>query len=293
MNVVTKLNLPFKHVNSGKVREMYDLGDNYLMVATDRISAFDHILPNGIPYKGVVLTKLSVFWFDLIKDIVPNHVVQWDFAQFPEELRQHIELQDRSLIVKKAKPFPIECIVRGYLAGSGWKEYQKTGKVCGQELPGGLTNGEQLPQPIFTPSTKAAVGGHDVNTSIDEAAKQVGDVIYELQEKSIAIYNKAAEYALTKNIILADTKFEFGKFGNEVIIIDEVLTPDSSRFWPFDNYVPGADQPSFDKQYVRDYLVSQNWNKAPPVPKLPPEVVKNTSDKYLEAYVRLVGEELF
>lgn len=291
MKTLTQLNLPLNHFKSGKVREMYDLGDSYLMVATDRISAFDSVLPNGIPYKGAVLTQMSVFWFNLIKDIIGNHTLASQFDEFPDELKKLPGLNLRSLIVRKAEPIPVECIVRGYLSGSGWKSYQKNGEVCGIALEEGLQESDKLPEPIFTPSTKAE-SGHDINVTIEEAAESVGDMVYELKEKSLQVYNKAAEYARSKGIIIADTKFEFGKVGDEIILIDEVLTPDSSRFWPADQYEPGKAQPSFDKQYVRDYLLSINWNKEPPVPELPEEVVKNTSDKYLEAYVRLVGEKL-
>jgi len=291
MEPITTLNLPLKHFKSGKVRELYDLGERFLMVATDRISAFDSVLPNGIPRKGAVLTQISLFWFDFLKDIVQNHVLVSDFEQFPDELKKHIELDLRSLIVKKAKPIPIECVVRGYLAGSGWKGYQENGQVCGIALPEGLKNSSKLPEPIFTPATKAE-SGHDVNVSVEAAVEQVGDVVYDLQKLSLDIYKKAAEYALTKGIIIADTKFEFGMFEDKIILIDEVLTPDSSRFWPADEYQPGANQPSFDKQYVRDYLLEISWNKEPPVPELPEEVIKNTSEKYLEVYERLTGASL-
>ena len=291
MEPITTLNLPLNHFKSGKVREMYDLGERFLMVATDRISAFDSVLPNGIPHKGAVLTQISLFWFEFLKDVVENHVLVSDFEEFPEELKQHPELELRSLIVKKAKPVPIECVVRGYLAGSGWKGYQENGQVCGITLPGGLVESSKLPEPIFTPATKAE-SGHDINVSIEEAASQAGDVVYDLRKLSLGIYKKAADYALTKGIIIADTKFEFGMFEDKIILIDEVLTPDSSRFWPADKYAAGKSQPSFDKQYVRDYLLEINWDKEPPVPELPEEVVKVTSAKYLEAYEMLTSEKL-
>lgn len=288
MNTITKFNLPIQHVKSGKVREMYDLGENFLMVASDRISAFDSVLPQGIPYKGAVLTQISLFWFDMMQDVVNNHVIESNFENFPEKLKQYSELDKRSVVVKKSEPVPIECVVRGYLSGSGWKEYQENGKVCGIALPEGLLESSKLPEPIFTPATKEE-SGHDINVSIEQAAEKVGDVAYTLKEKSLQVYKKAAEYALTKGIIIADTKFEFGMHDDELILIDEILTPDSSRFWPADKYESGKSQPSFDKQYVRDYLLSINWNKEPPVPDLSEEVVQNTSKKYLEAYEILTG----
>jgi len=291
MSVVTKLNISLKHFKSGKVRELYDLGENFLMIATDRISAFDHILPQGIPRKGEVLTQISLFWFDFLKDIIKNHLVESNFSNFSEELKQHPELDKRSVIIKKTTPFPIECVVRGYLAGSGWKGYKENGKVCGIELPKGLVESSKLSSPIFTPATKAE-SGHDMNISIEQAAEQIGEDAYKLQELSLSIYKKAADYALSRGIIIADTKFEFGKIGEEIILIDEALTPDSSRFWPADQYTLGKSQKSFDKQYVRDYLLSINWNREPPVPDLPEEVVQETSRKYLEAYEKLVGESM-
>ena len=294
MGTVTTLQLPFQHVRSGKVREIYDLGDHYLFVATDRISAFDVVLPNGIPKKGEVLNKLSLFWFDRCKDIIDNHVA--DF--FPDELRAYPELQGRSIMVKKANPFPIECVVRGYLAGSGWKEYQKTEKVCGIDLPTGLAQGSKLPEAIFTPATKEELGKHDVNISLEQMCTILGkDLAYHLRDKSIELYTRAADYALQRGIIIADTKFEFGDVEQngavrDIILIDEVLTPDSSRFWPADRYSPGKSQDSFDKQFVRDYLESIKWNKQPPAPHLPEEVIMKTSEKYAQAYEMLTGKKL-
>jgi len=292
MEPLIAIDLPVELYKSGKVREMFDLGQEYLMVATDRISAFDHILPNGIPYKGAVLNQISLFWFDMVKGIIDNHTLVSDISQFPENLREFKALDKRAVVVKKAKPLPVECIVRGYLSGSGWKEYQQMGSVCGLELPSGLEESSMLPEPIFTPSTKAETG-HDVNVSFEKAAEIVGEEIATtLQTKSLEIYQKAASYARDRGIIIADTKFEFGIYNDEVILIDEVLTPDSSRFWPLDDYMPGRPQKSFDKQYVRDYLLSINWGKEPPVPTLPADVIKETSRKYLEAYEKLTGKKL-
>ena len=294
MDIITKkLDLPIPHFKTGKVREMYEFGEHFLMVATDRISAFDYVLPIGIPYKGATLTQISLFWFDLIKDIISNHVVESDFFKFPENLKQFPELEKRSIIVKKAEPLPIECVVRGYLSGSGWKEYQQTESVCGIELKSGMKESDKLPEPIFTPATKEEFGKHDLNISFEQTAEIVGlETATFLKETSIKIYKKAAEYALSRGIIIADTKFEFGKIGNQLILIDEILTPDSSRFWPQNLYEPGKSQPSFDKQYVRDYLLSINWNKQPPVPILPDNVVQETSKKYLEAFEKLTGAKL-
>ncbi len=292
MEAITEFNLPLKKFKSGKVREMYDLGDSFLMVATDRISAFDHVLPNGIPYKGIVLNKVSLFWFDFVKDIIDNHILISNFEDFPENLRDFKELKDRSVIVKKVEPIKIECVVRGYLSGSGWREYKEKGEVCGIKLPQGLVESSKLPEPIFTPSTKEEKG-HDINIAFEKMVDLVGEETASfIKEKSLEIYKKAADYALSKGIIIADTKFEFGKIDDKIILIDEVLTPDSSRFWPADLYKPGGPQPSFDKQYVRDYLTSINWNKEPPVPKLPEEIVKETSKKYVEAYEKLTGKKL-
>jgi phosphoribosylaminoimidazole-succinocarboxamide synthase len=279
-----------KKFRSGKVREVFDLDDRLLFVASDRISAFDVVLPDGIPDKGRVLTQLSVFWFDFLKNVTKNHFLTTDLGEIGKESP---ELIGRSMLVKKTKPLPVECVVRGYLAGSGWKEYQKTGAVCGIKLPAGLKESSELPQPIFTPSTKADVG-HDENISFEVAAKTIGQAKAEkVRDLTIAIYSAARDYARTKGIIIADTKFEFGELEDgTIILIDEVLTPDSSRFWPADQYQPGKGQPSFDKQFVRDYLETLTWNKQPPGPKLPPEVIQKTRAKYLEAYEKLVGKKL-
>jgi len=280
---------------SGKVRDVYNVGsDRLLFVATDRISAFDYVLASGIPAKGRVLTQISLFWFDFLKDIVPNHLVTANVEEYPEALHKYADqLRGRSMLVTRANMYPVECVVRGYLSGSGWKEYRQTGKVCGIELPKGLKESDKLPEPIFTPSTKAA-SGHDENISFDEMVKHVGRVDSEkLRELTLAVYNKAADYALTKGIIIADTKFEFGlDETGRLTLMDEVLTPDSSRFWPADTYAPGKSQLSYDKQYVRDYLEEIHWEKKPPAPALPEAVQQNTSAKYVEAYRKLTGKEL-
>jgi len=286
---------PFRH---GKVRDLYEVGDHLLIVATDRISAFDYVLATGIPDKGAVLNQLSAFWFGLTSDVVPNHVMTTDTAEYPAPLRRHAAiLQGRSMLVRRTRPLAIECVVRGYLSGSGWKEYQKTGRVCGIELPAGLKESDRLPRPIFTPSTKAE-SGHDVNITETEAAAIVGaDLIQELRDLSLDVYRRGAAHAEKLGIIVADTKFEFGLVepagkSASLMLIDEVLTPDSSRFWPADAYAPGGPQPSYDKQYVRDYLEQIGWNKRPPAPALPPDVVAKTREKYLEAFRRLTGREL-
>jgi len=280
-------------IKSGKVREIFDLGDSLLMVATDRISAFDCIMPNGIPRKGEVLTQISHFWFEKFAGTVPNHLVAKTKDPLPERLRPFSTLLDsRSMIVKKAKPLAIECVVRGYLSGSGWKEYQQSQTVCGIQLPEGLTDSAQLPEPIFTPATKAETG-HDENIPFERAMEIVGPGIAEqARTLSLQIYRTACAYARERGIIIADTKFEFGLFDGQLILIDEVLTPDSSRFWPADLYEAGRSQPSFDKQYLRDYLERLGWNKQPPAPELPPYVVHKTQEKYLEAYARLTGKRL-
>ncbi len=279
-----------KKFRSGKVREVFDMGDSLLFVATDRISAFDVVLPDGIPDKGRVLTQLSLFWFDFLKNITKHHFLTTDLAGLE---KQHPELRGRSMMVRKTKPLAIECVVRGYLAGSGWKEYQKKGTVCGIPLPAGLQESSELPKPIFTPSTKAEIG-HDENISFDEAASIIGPAKAEkVRDLSIAIYSAARNEARTKGIIIADTKFEFGELPDgSLLLIDEILTPDSSRFWPADAYKPGRGQPSFDKQFVRDYLETLDWNKQPPGPHLPDEVIQKTSAKYREAYVKIVGKAL-
>jgi len=291
---VLQLDLPgVKKLKSGKVREVFDLGDRLLFVATDRLSAFDVIMPNGIPRKGEVLTQISYFWFAQTESFQPNHLLSRANDPLPKNLQPFAsQLARRSMIVKKAKPLAIECVVRGYLAGSGWKEYQKSQTVCGIKLPPGLKESSELPEPIFTPATKAETG-HDENISFEKAAKIVGaDIAEKVRAASLKIYNSARDYARKRGIIIADTKFEFGQLGGKLILIDEVLTPDSSRFWPADQYQPGRGQPSFDKQFVRDYLETLNWNKTPPGPVLPPDVVAKTSATYLEAYERLTGKKL-
>ena len=280
-------------LSRGKVRDMYDLGDEVLIVVTDRLSAFDHVLPNGIPDKGRVLNLLTAFWFEKVRHIVKNHLVTVATDDLPSALCPHKEMLDgRFTIARKAKMLPVECVVRGYLSGSGWNDYKKTGSVCGIKLPAGLRESDRLPEPIFTPSTKAEVG-HDENISFEKAAALLGDgLAAKVRELTLAVYNHAADFALQRGIIIADTKFEFGLHEGELILCDEVLTPDSSRFWPADLYEPGKAQPSFDKQYVRDYLLSIRWNKEPPVPMLPDEVVARTSEKYREAYERVTGSAL-
>ena len=277
----------------GKVRDVYDLKDKLLVVSTDRISCFDVVLPTGIPRKGEVLTNLSLFWFEYTKDVVSNHLITAEVNDYPAELSKYVDiLKGRSMLVKKAKPIPVECIVRGYLSGSGWKEYQQSQSICGIKLPPGLKESDKLPEPIFTPSTKEDVG-HDINVSQDYVEQELGkDITSQLRELSLSLYLKASAYAESKGIIIADTKFEFGFYQNKVILIDEVLTPDSSRFWPKDQYCPGASQPSFDKQFVRDYLETLNWNKTPPAPELPKEIVLKTSEKYLQSFKMLTGEAL-
>ena len=293
-DTVLQLDLPgIKKIKSGKVREIFDLDDRLLLVASDRISAFDVIMPNGIPRKGEVLTQISFFWFDRFASLVPNHLLAGAKDPLPANLQPFADkLAGRSMIVKKAKPLAIECIVRGYLSGSGWKEYKKSQTVCGIPLPGGLTESAELPQAIFTPSTKAEEG-HDENISFEQACKVVGtDLATQARDLSLKIYNAGRDYARQRGIIIADTKFEFGVFDEKLILIDEVLTPDSSRFWPADQYQPGKGQPSFDKQFVRDYLETLDWDKTPPGPTLPQDVVAKTSAKYLEAYERLTGKRL-
>lgn len=279
-----------KKLRSGKVREVFDLGDRLLFVASDRISAFDVIMNDGVPDKGRVLNQISLFWFDRLREIAPHHFLTTDLGEIG---RKHPALNGRSMIVRKTRPLPVECVVRGYLAGSGWKEYQKTRSVCGISLPEGLKESSELPKPIFTPSTKAEVG-HDENISFEVAARTLGKAKAEkIRDLSIAIYTAARDIARAKGILIADTKFEFGELSDgTIILIDEVLTPDSSRFWPADAYQPGRGQPSFDKQYLRDYLESLDWNKRPPPPPLPPEVVAKTREKYLDVYRRLVGKDL-
>ena len=289
-----QLDLPgVPKIKSGKVREVFDLGDRLLFVATDRISAFDCVMPNGIPRKGEVLTQLSHFWFGQTESLVPNHLLAKADEPLPPQLQPFAaQLAGRSMIVKKATPLTIECVVRGYLAGSGWKEYQRSQTVCGIPLPAGLQESSELPAPIFTPATKAETG-HDENIPFETAAQLVGaDIAERARDLSLRIYNFARDYARQRGIIIADTKFEFGLFNGELLLIDEVLTPDSSRFWPADKFQPGQAQPSFDKQFVRDYLETLTWDKSPPAPSLPPLIVSRTQAKYLEAYERLTGRKL-
>ena len=277
----------------GKVRDLYALDGQLLFVATDRISAFDYVLGTGIPEKGRVLTQLSLFWFDFLKNIVQNHLITASVDEYPAPLRKHADvLRGRSMLVKKAEMIDIECVARGYLSGSGWKEYQKTGAVCGIKLPAGLKESDKLPEPIFTPATKA-VTGHDENISFEEMVKHTGrELAEQLRDLTLKIYSTAADYAAGKGIIIADTKFEFGRTADGIILADEVLTPDSSRFWPADKYQPGHTQESFDKQFVRDYLEEIKWNKQPPAPSLPDDVARKTSEKYIQAYKTVAGREL-
>jgi phosphoribosylaminoimidazole-succinocarboxamide synthase len=292
MSVIRETNFPgIAPAARGKVRDIYDLGDKLLIVATDRLSAFDVVMPTAIPDKGRVLAQLSLFWFELLKSVIPNHVL--DAAEFPPPFHAYREqLAGRAMLVKKTQPLPIECVVRGYLSGSGWKEYKAEGKVCGITLPAGLRESDKLPQPIFTPATKASTG-HDENIPFERAAEMIGKPLAEkVRDVSLDIYTRAAAYAAPRGVLLADTKFEFGLLGGELIWIDEALTPDSSRFWPAAQYKPGGAQPSFDKQFVRDYLERIQWHKMPPGPDLPPEVVAATRAKYREAFRILVGHEL-
>lgn len=279
---------------SGKVRDVYTLDNNHLLfVATDRISAFDYVLATGIPQKGRVLTQMSVFWFEFLHNLVPNHMVTTDTDRYPAALRKYADqLRGRSMLVNRAEMFPVECVVRGYISGSAWKEYKSGGAVCGIQLPQGLKESDQLPEPIFTPATKAT-SGHDENISFEQMAKLIGaDLSTQLRDVSLAIYKKASDYARQRGVIIADTKFEFGRTAAGITLADEVLTPDSSRFWPADKYQPGKAQESFDKQYVRDYLEEIRWNKQPPAPALPAEVARKTSEKYLEAYRQITGRDL-
>ena len=277
----------------GKVRDLYDLGDKLLLVATDRISAFDYILEDEIPHKGAVLTQLSCFWFELLDGVVENHLISADVADLPGQFKPYADyLRGRFMLVKKADMFPLECIVRGYLAGSGLKEYQKQGTVCGIELPSGLAKSSKLPEPIYTPSTKAEIGGHDENISFERSAELVGEEdASRLRDLAIAVYSKARDHAAAQGIIIADTKFEFGRVDGKIILADEVLTPDSSRFWPGDQYAEGKDQPSFDKQFVRDWL-DANWDRQGNPPRLPQEVVEKTSEKYIQAYEKITGSRV-
>ena len=293
--VLLQTNFPELQLHaSGKVRDVYQLDDDRLLfVATDRISAFDYVLATGIPHKGRVLTQMSLFWFDFLADIVPNHLITADVESYPQALQQYADqLRGRSMIVRRAQMFPVECVVRGYISGSAWKEYKATGKVCGIELPAGLQESQAFPEPIFTPSTKAT-SGHDENISFGSMCEIVGtETASTLRELTLRVYKKAANYARQHGIIIADTKFEFGVTPKGITLADEVLTPDSSRFWPAESYAPGRAQDSYDKQYVRDYLEQIHWNKQPPAPELPADVARRTSDKYLEAYQKITGHKL-
>jgi phosphoribosylaminoimidazole-succinocarboxamide synthase len=294
-NVILQTNFSdLKLFARGKVRDIYEVGDYLLLVSTDRLSAFDVIMSQGIPYKGMVLTKISEFWFNFTNDVIDNHLISTNVDDFPEECKKYKdELNGRSMLVKKAKVVPIECIVRGYISGSGWKDYKSTGSISGIGLPKGLQESEKFNEPIFTPSTKAEIGEHDENISAEQALKITDQKTFNLlKEKTVAVYKKASEFALSKGIIIADTKMEFGKTGDNIILVDEILTPDSSRFWPYDKYEKGRGQESYDKQFVRDYLLSINFNKQPPPPTLPEEIIQKTSQKYLEIYEKLTGEKL-
>jgi phosphoribosylaminoimidazole-succinocarboxamide synthase len=280
-------------IKRGKVRDIYDLGETLLMVASDRISAFDVVMPDPVPDKGIILTQISLYWFEIMKPIIENHVISADIDEYPAVCRPYAEtLRGRSMLVKKTEPLSIECVVRGYISGSGWKSYQETGSVCGIQLPGSLRESDQLPEPIFTPSTKEELGAHDINIDFAEAGKRIGaELAAKVKDLSLSIYKKGSEMALEKGIIIADTKFEFGLLGDKLILIDEVLTPDSSRFWPKDAYQPGGAQQSYDKQYLRDHLLSISWNKQPPAPSLPEDIIRNTRKKYLEALTQLTGDD--
>ncbi len=294
-SVLLRTNFPdLKLHASGKVRDVYDIDEKQLLfVASDRISAFDYVLATGIPHKGQVLNQISLFWFDFLADVVPNHLITADVSKYPAAARKYADqLRGRSMLVRKAEIFPVECIVRGYISGSAWKEYKATGKVSGITLPAGLRESDPFPEPIFTPSTKATTG-HDENISFDQMCETIGvENASHLRDVALRVYKKAANYARTRGIIIADTKFEFGQTEHGITLADEVLTPDSSRFWPADKYAPGRAQDSYDKQYVRDYLEEIKWNKQPPAPALPPEVARRTSEKYLEAYLQLTGHKL-
>ena len=293
MSTVTQTSIteyPLK--GRGKVRDIYDLGDSLLFIASDRISAFDYVLPNPIPDKGKVLTQISLFWFEHLNNVVDNHVITANFSEFPSNLKKYPELEGRAMIVKKAKMFPVECVARGYLSGSGWKEYQQTSAVCGIPLPAGLRESDALPEPIFTPATKEETG-HDINISFEQVASILDEATATaLRDLTLDVYKRAAAHALSQGIIIADTKFEFGIYDGKIILCDEVLTPDSSRFWPKQDYEPGRGQKSLDKQYVRDYLEKIKWDKKPPCPELPSEVIQETSRKYREIYRRITGKEL-
>ncbi len=293
--IILQTNFPnLKLFKRGKVRDIYDAGEYFLIVSTDRLSAFDVIMGQGIPFKGQVLTKISEFWFKFSRNIIDNHLVSTDIKDFPKEcLEYEDDLSGRSMLVKKAEVIPIECIVRGYISGSGWNDYKRTGEISGNKLPAGLQESEKLPEPIFTPSTKAELGQHDENISVEEAQKIINkETVERIKGSTLEIYTKASEYALTKGIIIADTKLEFGLYKGNIILVDEVLTPDSSRFWPLSKYKKGGAQESYDKQFVRDYLLSINFNKQPPPPTLPEEIIQKTSEKYLEVLFELTGEKI-
>jgi phosphoribosylaminoimidazole-succinocarboxamide synthase len=292
MNIVLETDFEgLQLAKRGKVRDIYDLGDALLLVATDRISAFDVVMPEAIPDKGLILNQISLYWFELMKSLVPNHVISGDPSEYPASCQPYADLlQGRSMLVKKTEPLPIECVVRGYISGSGWKSYTRSQQICGIDLPAGLSESDQLPTPLFTPSTKEEVGVHDVNIDFEETCRRIGRTLAErVRDLSLAIYQRGAQLALERDIIIADTKFEFGILGDEVILIDEVLTPDSSRFWPRQSYRPGGSQKSFDKQYLRDYLASIKWNQKPPAPHLPDGVVAKTREKYVEALRLITG----
>jgi phosphoribosylaminoimidazole-succinocarboxamide synthase len=285
----------YPRISRGKVRDIYEIdAETLLIVTTDRISAFDVVMPDPIEDKGKVLNQITLFWMEMMKDLMPNHIIATNVDDYPEPLRAHkAALQDRSVLARKAKPLPIECIVRGFITGSGWKDYQKTGTVCGHALPPNLKESEMLETPLFTPSTKADLGDHDENITLDQAAALIGEeMMRKVESLAIAIYSRARDYARQRGIIIADTKFEFGMVGDQLILIDEVLTPDSSRFWPVEGYAPGASQPSFDKQYFRDWLEEIGFNKQPPAPRVPAEIAARTRAKYMEAYALLTGSEL-
>ena len=279
----------------GKVRDIYDLGDQLLIVATDRISAFDVVMPNPIPDKGTVLNQISRFWFETMREVVPNHMISTEVEDFPEECQRYRPLlEGRTMLVKKAQPLPVECVVRGYLSGSGWKDYKRTGEICGVTLPPGLRESSRLEKPIFTPATKEELGAHDENIPFEKAADMIGLSLAErVREISLSLYERVLDFAEVQGILIADTKFEFGLLDDRLILIDEVLTPDSSRFWPKDQYRPGGPQKSFDKQFLRDYLLTLDWDQSPPAPDLPQHIIEKTREKYLEAYRRLVGKPLF
>jgi phosphoribosylaminoimidazole-succinocarboxamide synthase len=293
--IILETNFPnLKLVKRGKVRDIYDLGEYFLIISTDRLSAFDVIMKQGIPYKGIVLTKISEFWFNYSSEIIQNHLISTDINDFPSEVMEYAdEIRGRGMLVKKADVIPIECIVRGYITGSGWNDYKATGKISGIPLPAGLMESEKFPEPLFTPSTKAEIGAHDENISVEEAVKITDKkTVDTIGKATIDIYNKASEYALSKGIILADTKMEFGVYNGSIILIDELLTPDSSRFWPLATYQKGRGQESYDKQFVRDYLISIKFNKQPPPPDLPEDVILRTSEKYIDVLHKLTGERL-